>query len=160
MPQRRQIRSEAWYTAYANALTNLGWVAQESTRRRFDREHTGLKVHEAVIEFIGSLGVGGPALVIITAALKAMQKVDDSKPWITLFDRETRSEDITGFQIGLVEQKAESDFQVKLVTTRLPLRGPIRRCCLPTSPRPACTWIRPAALSPWPTPCCRTRCRR
>jgi len=117
----QRIKSEAWYSAYANALTNLGWVAQESTRRRFDREHTGLKVHEAVIEFIGSLGVGGPALVIITAALKAMQKVDDSKPWITLFDRETRSEDITGFQIGLVEQKAEGDFQVKLVSFSLTL---------------------------------------
>jgi len=117
----QRVKSEAWYAAYANALTNLGWVSQETIRRRFDREHTGLKVHEAVIEFIGALGVGGPALVIISAALKAMQKVDDNKPWITLFDRETRSEDITGFQIGLVEQTAESDFQVKLVSFSLTL---------------------------------------
>ncbi len=117
----QRVKGDAWYAAYSNALTNLGWVVQESIRRRFEREHTGLKVHEAVIEFIGALGVGGPALIIITAALQAMQKVDDNKPWITLFDRETRSEDITGFQIGLVEQKAESDFQVKLVSFSLAL---------------------------------------
>jgi hypothetical protein len=115
------IKSEEWYTTYANALTNLGWVLQETTRRRFDQEHTGSKVHEAVTEFIATLGVGGAALTIVTAALKAMQKVDDNKPWITLFDRQTRSEDITGFQIGLVDQKAEGDFQVKLMSFSLKL---------------------------------------
>src|SRR5262245_2500470 len=26
-------KSEAWHTAYSNALTNLGWVLQETTRR-------------------------------------------------------------------------------------------------------------------------------
>lgn len=115
------IKSAAWYTAYSNALTNLGWVLQQTTRRSFDQEHTGSKVHEAVIEFIAALGVGGAALTIITAALKAMQKVSDNKPWITLFDRQTRSEDITGFQVGLVEQKAEGDFQVKLMSFSLKL---------------------------------------
>jgi hypothetical protein len=117
----QRVKSDAWYTAYANALTNLGWVVQETVRRRFDQETTGSKVHNAVLDFIGALGVGGPALVIVAAALKAMQKVDESTPWITLFDRQTRSEDITGFQVGLVEQKAEGDFQVKLFSFSLRL---------------------------------------
>jgi hypothetical protein len=115
------IKSDAWYRAYSNALTNLGWVLQETTRRSFDQEHKGSKVHEAVIEFIVALGVGGTALTVVTAALKAMQKVDDNKPWITLFDRQTRSEDIIGFQVGLVDQTAEGDFQVKLMSFSLKL---------------------------------------
>lgn len=115
--QKRE--SEAWYTTYTNALTRLGWVLQESTRRSFDQEHKGSTIHEAVLEFIAVLGVGGTALGIVTAALKAMQKVGDNKPWITLFDRQTNSENLTGFQVGLVSQNANADFQIKLMSFTL-----------------------------------------
>jgi hypothetical protein len=112
---------EKWYSSYSGALTKLGWVIQESARRSFDQEHQGSKVHEAIIGFIATLGVGATALAIITAALKSMQKVDGGKPWITLFDRQTRREEITGFQIGLVDQSAEADFEVKLMSFTLKL---------------------------------------
>jgi hypothetical protein len=112
---------DAWYNAYSHALTQVGWVLQESTRRSFDREHQGSKVHEAVLEFIGALSVGATALAIIAAALQALKKVDDSKPWITIFDRETASEAFTGFQIGLVSQEAAGAFQVKLTSFALKL---------------------------------------
>ena len=116
-----ESKSEEWYKAYTKALTSLGWVLQEATRRRYAQEHSGSKVHEAVIEFVGALGVGGTALAIVTAALKAMQKVGDNKPWITLFDRQTRHENLTGFQVGLVDQKDEGDFQVRLMSFSLKL---------------------------------------
>lgn len=116
-----ESKSEEWYEAYTKALTRLGWVLQETTRRRFAQEHSGSKVHEAVIEFVGALGVGGTALAIVTAALKAMQKVGDSKPWITLFDRQTRNENLTGFQVGLIDQKDDGDFRVKLMSFSLKL---------------------------------------
>ncbi len=115
------VKSEAWYTAYSKALTSLGWVLQETTRRRFAQENTGSKVHEAVIEFVAALGVGGTALTIVSASLKAMQQVGEKQGWITLFDRQTRSEHISAFQVGLVEQKGEGDFQVKLTHFTLEL---------------------------------------
>ncbi len=117
----KQRESEAWYTTYTNALTRLGWVLQDSTNRHYDQEHKGSTVHEAVLEFVAVLGVGGTALGIVTAALKAMQKVGDNKPWITLFDRQTNSENLTGFQVGLVSQDANADFQIKLMSFTLKL---------------------------------------
>lgn len=118
--QRTDVR--AWYAAYTNALIRLGWVLQESVQRQFDQEHQGSTVHEAVLEFVAALGVGGTALSLVTATLNAMQKADDNKPWITLFDRQTNSENLTGFQVGLVSQDATSDFQIKLMSFALELK--------------------------------------
>lgn len=108
-----------WRDEYAKALGSLGWTLGENVSRSFDQEHKGSKVHEAVLEFITALGVGGGALALITATLKAMQKVDKDQPWITLFDYQTRVQTIAGFQIGLVDQKPEGDFDVKLVSFTL-----------------------------------------
>lgn len=112
---------KAWFKSYSNSLTHLGWVLQDTTSRSFDHEHTGSKVHQAVLEFVAALGVVGTAAGIVTAALNAMQKVDDNKPWITLFDRQTQSENLTGFQVGLVDQQADAAFQVKLMSFSLKL---------------------------------------
>lgn len=114
-------KRKQWYDAYAKALTQVGWTLQEGAKRTFSHEHAGSRVHQAVLEFIAALGVAGTTLAVITAALTAMQKVDKDKPWITLFDRQTRQQKITGFQIGLVDQKAEGNFEVRLINFDLKL---------------------------------------
>lgn len=107
--------TDAWFSAYATALTNVGWTITESTHKKYEQSDIGTTVHEAIIEFLGVAALGATAVALVAAALKSLQKVGENKPWITLFERQTRQEEITGFQVGLVDTSDDGVFQVKLM---------------------------------------------
>lgn len=117
-----QSQTDAWFQAYADALSRLGWVTEEQNQRAFEQGGTSVDVHEAVLEFAVALGVSGGALALVTAALNAMKKVSGNQPWITLFEKQTHAQEVQGFQIGLVEQEPDGPFQVKLMNFSLSIK--------------------------------------
>jgi len=60
-------------------------------------------VHQAIMPFLeAALGGVGAASLILTA-VKQLQAMDADKPWITLFDRESRRFNVTEYQFSVVE---------------------------------------------------------
>lgn len=79
-----------WLAAYKTNLSKLGFrVSQSSvTTSRFRKR--GLFVHKALIPFL-TIALGGAGVgPVMLALLSNLQEMDRDRPWITLFDRETR----------------------------------------------------------------------
>jgi hypothetical protein len=79
-----------WFAAYTTNLSKLGFsISQASVQNsRFNKK--GLFVHKAIIPFL-TIALGGAGVgPVILAALNNLQSIDEDKPWITLFDRESR----------------------------------------------------------------------
>ncbi|HEY0489326.1 MAG TPA: hypothetical protein VGD30_07440 [Telluria sp.] len=79
-----------WFAAYTTHLSTLGFSISQSsvTASRFKKE--GLFVHKAIIPFL-TIALGGAIFgPVILAALENLKSMEEDKPWITLFDRESR----------------------------------------------------------------------
>jgi hypothetical protein len=79
-----------WLAAYKTNLRRLGFLVPQAavSVSRFKKQ--GVFVHKAIIPFL-TIALGGASLgPVILAALKNLQDTDKDKPWITIFDRETR----------------------------------------------------------------------
>lgn len=76
--------------AYQTALGELGFSLGGTAMQRARFSKRGLFVHKAIIPFLtialGGVGVGP----VILAALSNLQEMDKERPWVTLFDRESR----------------------------------------------------------------------
>jgi len=118
---REHVR--AWHGAYAGSLQSLGWNLLGTVNHTFQRNEFNSEVHEAIIEFAATIGIGQPALTILTNSLKALKKVGNDQPWITLFDRQVQCESLTGFNVGLVSQDENADLVVKLMSFDVQLEG-------------------------------------
>ena len=79
-----------WFAAYKSNLARLGFNVSQGAFVKSAFKKRGLAVHQAIIPFLtaalGGAGVGP----VIFALLQNLQKGDADKPWITLFDQETR----------------------------------------------------------------------
>jgi hypothetical protein len=79
-----------WFAAYTGALRKLGFTVSDSAATHSRFESQGMLVHKAIVPFLtiamGGVGVGP----VIMAALENLRDADAAKPWITLFDRESR----------------------------------------------------------------------
>jgi len=106
----------AWYDAYENALTSIGWVLQSKSFAAYDFKSTDVDVHEAILAIASGL-LGGTATAgyaLIKSTLDSMQKLSDNSPWITLFRRESQHDRTARFQVSLVSQQSNNDFLVSL----------------------------------------------
>lgn len=114
VPDRNDVFG--WYDAYFEALSQLGWVIQSKTFNSYQEEADGLEAHEAILQVAGVLlGAAPTALAIVTTTIEAMKSMDDDNPWITIFDRESRSGRAGRFQIALAEEAPDGQFMVNLM---------------------------------------------
>jgi len=96
--------ADAWYDAYFDTLTNVGWVIQERQFAVYQEDDTGLDVHKAVLTVLATvLGPAASALAIATSAITALQSMNEDQPFIALFNRESRLGKVGRFQITTVE---------------------------------------------------------
>ena len=103
----------AWYAAYFDALSNIGFAIQQSDFTRYQKKGRNLEVHEAILEVAAAmLGAAPAALALVTTTLKALQKMSKDSPWIQLFDRESQSANTARFQISAVESDGHQGFRV------------------------------------------------
>lgn len=79
-----------WLAAYKTNLRKLGFAVPQSSLSISKFKKKGVFVHKAIVPFL-TIAFGGAGIgPVILAALTHLQDIDKDKPWITLFDRESR----------------------------------------------------------------------
>lgn len=105
-----------WYNAYFDALTNIGWFVQDRNFATYAESSENFEAHQAILKVAATvLGAAPSALLVVTNTLQALQAMDASSPWLTLFARESQSAETASFQISAVEQGADRQPVVSLM---------------------------------------------
>jgi hypothetical protein len=105
-----------WYETYFDVLTNLGWVVQDRGFAEYEESAENFEAHKAILAVAAVvLGAAPTALAIVTSTINALHSMDTSRPWITIFNRESQKARTARFQISLAEQDAEGQFFVNLM---------------------------------------------
>jgi hypothetical protein len=105
-----------WYNVYFDALTNVGWAVQEHGFAEYTERADNFDAHKAILSVAATLlGPVPGALALITSTLTALQSMDENKPWITIFNRESQKAETARFQIGLAQQDEAGDFSVTVM---------------------------------------------
>jgi hypothetical protein len=97
-----------WFSEYGDVLRNLGWLVADGGWTDYSASGTAVEVHQKIIEVLTvALGASPAALAILSAAVSALQSMNPSSSWITIFNRESQKARIARFQIGLVESDVQ-----------------------------------------------------
>lgn len=105
-----------WYEAYFDVLSHLGWTIQDQGFTAYEEEADGLEAHEAIIKVATVLlGPAPTALSVVTSTLEAMKSMEADNPWITIFDRESRTAQTARFQIALAQEEENGQFLVTIM---------------------------------------------
>ena len=113
-----------WYAAYFRALTMLGWAQSDQRFESYDFSGQGVEAHKAVIPVLTALlGPQAAALTVVSAMLQGLQEMHANAPWLTLFEKQVRSEHSAAFQIATAEVDADGLLQVALVAFDLKARA-------------------------------------
>lgn len=111
---------EAWYEAYFDVLANVGWVVQDRQFAEYVEKSSNFEAHKAIMSVASILlGPATTALAIVKTTLDALQSMDESSPWLTIFNRESQEARTARFQISLAEQDADGQFMVTLMAFAL-----------------------------------------
>jgi hypothetical protein len=97
---------DQWVARHNTVLQNLNWSIQGGGHIKSKFDNIDIAVHQAIIPFLATAftgGAGGGSLII--AALDQMKKIDADKPWITLFNRESRRFEVTEYQFSVVKKE-------------------------------------------------------
>lgn len=106
----------AWYDHYFDALSRIGFVIQDRGFAEYVEKGDTFEAHQAILDVASTLLAGSPAaLVLVKKTLEALQKASMNSPWITLFNRESRSANTARFQVSVVSPDAAAPFLVSMV---------------------------------------------
>lgn len=116
VPQPATIKDlSRWYREYLDVLSQIGFAVQGATMKKYETKTDGFEAHQAVLEVVATLVAGVPgALALVSSTLGALQKMDADNPWITLFNRESRSANTAHFQVSTVGVDSGGDVFVAL----------------------------------------------
>ena len=115
-----------WYREYFDVLGNIGFVTQQTNLQHYKTKGDGFEAHEAVLDVAATLLTGAPtALALVTSTVKALQKMDAGNPWITIFNRESRSANTAHFQVSTVDRHPNGELFVALTAFALEARQKI-----------------------------------
>lgn len=104
-----------WYTAYFGALSALGWAQSDQRFERYRFDSSGAIAHEAVIPVLTALlGPGAAALTVLQAAFDGLKSMTENAPWMTLFERQSRTEQSAHFQVATAEVTPDGVLQIAL----------------------------------------------
>ena len=113
-----------WYGAYFDTLAHIGWAVQDKQFAVYTEASQDFHAHEAILKVAaGLLGPAAASMALVTTTLEALQSMSADSPWITLFDRESRSTHTARFQISVAEQAgAGGELSVALMAFGLEAR--------------------------------------
>jgi hypothetical protein len=84
------------------------------------------EAHKAIAAVATTLlGSAPTALAAVTSTLEALQSVDQSTPWIALFNRQSQQARAARFQVGVAEQGEGGQFFVNLLAFGLEARSQV-----------------------------------
>ena len=116
-PSRSEIR--AWYEAYFDTLTHVGWVVQERGFSEHKEAGDNFEAEKAILAIAETvLGPAATALAIITSTLEAMKSMADGR-WFTVFSRESQSAKAARFQMTVAEPGVEGGASISLMAFEL-----------------------------------------
>jgi hypothetical protein len=105
-----------WYEEYFDVLSHIGFVIQDKGFATYDERSQDFEAHKAILDLATVLLAGAPgALAVLKATLGALEKMAGDSPWITLYNRESRSAKTARFQASLVDQDVNALFLVSLI---------------------------------------------
>jgi hypothetical protein len=109
-----------WYDAYFRTLTALGWAQSDTQFENYQFKSSDGDAHQAIIGVLSVLlGPAATALVVVKAALDALQSMNENSKWITLFDRESRTSTSARFQVATAQVDTNGLLQIALVAFHL-----------------------------------------
>jgi hypothetical protein len=109
-------RISQWYTAYFRTLTALGWAQSDTQFEEYQFGSKNAEAHQAIIKVLTVLlGPQAAALMIVKTALDALQSMNENAPWITLFDRQSKTGKSARFQVATAELDVSGLLQTALV---------------------------------------------
>lgn len=127
VPQPGNIKDlRRWYDEYLGVLSQIGFAVHRATLKNYDSKTDGFEAHQAVLEVVATLVAGVPgALAVVSSTLTALQKMDADNPWITLFNRESRSANTAHFQVSTAGIDGQGDVFVALAAFGLEAKSKI-----------------------------------
>jgi hypothetical protein len=109
-----------WYDAYFKTLTALGWAQSDTQFQEYTFSSANAEAHKAVMQVIAALlGPQAVALAVVKTALDALHSMNENRPWITLFDQQSRSEKFARFQVATAQIDPNGLLQTALVGFQL-----------------------------------------
>jgi hypothetical protein len=113
---------DAWLAAYQGSLKTLGFSVSGAAMQRAEFSKKGLLVHQAIIPFL-TIALGGAGVgPVILAALNNLQAMDKDRPWVTLFDRESRRHESRELHFAAITSDAATT-TIRQVIARLAYRA-------------------------------------
>jgi hypothetical protein len=117
-------RIPEWYDAYFKALTAIGWAQSDTQFEDYDFKSKTAEAHKAIIKVLTVvLGPQAAALVVVQTVLEALQSMNEDSPWITLFDRQSKSGKSARFQVATAQVDPGGLLQVALVGFELVVKA-------------------------------------
>ena len=105
-----------WYDTFFRALTALGWAQSDTHFEEYSFGSKNAEAHQAIMKVLAVLlGPQAAALVIVKAALDALQSMNENSPWITLFDRQSKTGKSARFQVATAQLDPNGLLQTALV---------------------------------------------
>jgi hypothetical protein len=105
-----------WYDAYFKTLTALGWAQSDSQFEDYEFSSKNAEAHKAIMKVLAVLlGPQAAALVVVKTAIEALQSMSENSPWITLFDRQSKTGNSARFQVATAQLDPNGLLQTALV---------------------------------------------
>lgn len=113
--------ADNWFHEYADVMAHLGWLVETSAMSQYVTQEDGFDVHQAILAVAATLlGPGAVAAApLIEATLKALGTMNESTPWITLFNRESRQAQAASFQLALAGPAEDDKLSVSMMAFAL-----------------------------------------
>lgn len=105
-----------WYDAYFKTLTAVGWAQSDTRLEEYEFSGKNAEAHHAIVKVLTALlGPQAAVLMIVKAALDALQSMNENSPWIALFERESKLGRSARFQVATAQVDADGLLQAALV---------------------------------------------
>jgi hypothetical protein len=117
-------RISEWYDAYFKTLTAIGWAQSDTQFEDYDFKSKTAEAHKAIIKVLTVLlGPQAAALAVVQTVLEALQSMNEDSPWITLFDRQSKTGKSARFQVATAQIDRGGLLQVALVGFELAVKA-------------------------------------
>ncbi len=103
------VSPDLWVERYNMILKGLNWFNLQGGVSTQELSSTNVSVHDSILPFLTlALGPGVAATSLVLKAMEQMKKMDESTPWIVLFDRESRRFDVSEYRFATVEDQGST----------------------------------------------------
>jgi hypothetical protein len=99
---------DGWYESHRSVLAHLGFVSSGLTRTAQDFSTTNEDLNEAILPVITAAFAGAAVPALVIATLEQLSAASPEKPWLKLFEQETRHVGARQFQISMVDSAADA----------------------------------------------------